>query len=332
MYTRFAELTISLLHPTVSFPFAKTGSFMTHHFGTREQLAAQTLVNLALAEDLGYESGQMPDSPQELLARDLTCAALIDSQITGVVEVVARQPGVLAGVGIGEIVFQSLSPEIRWKPHLQDGSQLEAGSVIATATGPLAALLVGERTMLNFMSRLSGIASLTQRYVLAVSGTNARVLDTRKTLPGYRLLEKYAVTCGGGHNHRLGLYDGVLIKDNHLAAWTRGASIAAAIAAARQHHGPEIPIEVEVDTLDQLRDAISGNPEIVLLDNMTVDMLQSAVTLRNSLAPNVLLEASGGVTLQTIGRIAQTGVERISVGAITHSAISLDLGFDWVEC
>ena len=183
--------------------------------------------------------------------------------------------------------------------------------------------------MLNFMTHLSGIATLTKTFVDCVKGTRARILDTRKTLPGWRLLQKYAVRCGGGLNHRMGLYDGVLIKDNHLAAWTESASIAEAVRSARSLSPAGISIEVEVDTLPQLRDALQGSPDIVLLDNMTVETLSEAVAIRDRVAPNVQLEASGGVNLGTVTAIAQTGVERISVGALTHSAPALDLGFDW---
>ena len=179
------------------------------------------------------------------------------------------------------------------------------------------------------MTHLSGIATLTRAFVDAATGTHAKILDTRKTLPGWRLLEKYAVRCGGGTNHRMGLYDGVLIKDNHIAAWTESSSIAEAVRTARAKSPPGVSIEVEVDTFPQLIDALQGTPDIVLLDNMDVEKLSEAVRLRNRLAPGVLLEASGGVNLETVGGIARTGVERISVGALTHSAPALDLGFDW---
>jgi nicotinate-nucleotide pyrophosphorylase (carboxylating) len=184
--------------------------------------------------------------------------------------------------------------------------------------------------MLNFMTALSGVATLTRRFIDAVMGTEADVLDTRKTHPGWRRLEKYAVRCGGGTNHRMGLYDGVLIKDNHLAAWTDSGSIASAVECTRRRSPPATSIEVEVDTLDQLRDALRGNPNIVLLDNMSLVTLRQAVELRDSLAPGVRLEASGGVTLESIALIAATGVERISVGCLTHSAPALDLAFDWM--
>lgn len=285
-------------------------------FGDRERHAAHHLIELALAEDLASIG-------------DLTCQALIRPEQRATVQVVARTKGVLAGSPIGRMVFANLDSSIQWDECLKDGQDVSAGSVIANVSGSLNSLLIGERTMLNFMTHLSGIATITRKYVEAVSGTNAQVLDTRKTLPGWRVLEKYAVRCGGGVNHRMGLYDGVLIKDNHLAAWTESDSIAQAVRTARLHSANGTSIEVEVDTLTQFEDALGGMPDIVLLDNMSVETLCSAVALRNRVAPRVLLEASGGVTLQTIAAIARTGVERISVGALTHSAPALDLAFDW---
>lgn len=285
-------------------------------FGPREREAAAHLTALALAEDLADVG-------------DLTTQALIAPDQTGVVQVVARQAGVLAGAPIGRLVLEQLDPTVIWTGLRRDGDRLEPGDVIATLSGSLASLLIGERTVLNWLTHLSGIASLTRQYVDAVAGTQAVILDTRKTHPGYRLLEKYAVRCGGGSNHRLGLYDGILIKDNHLAAWTESDSIATAVQTARQRFPHVRQIEVEVDTLDQLRDALAGQPEIVLLDNMPPATLKAAVALRNATAPAVRLEASGGVNLQTVRAIAEAGVERISIGALTHSAPALDIGLDW---
>ncbi len=285
-------------------------------FGPIERHSAATLVTMALMEDLGDRG-------------DLTCQALIPPGSRAAVNVVARKPGVLSGSPIGRMVFAQLDAAIEWKAVKSDGNRLAPGDVVATVTGPLNGLLVGERTMLNFMTHLSGVATLTAQFVERIAGTRAVILDTRKTLPGYRRLEKYAVRCGGGTNHRMGLFDGVLIKDNHLAAWTANASIASAVKTARETSPPGVSIEVEVDTLDQLRDALQGNPDIVLLDNMSPAMLRDAITLRDAAAPNVLLEASGGITLDTVRAIAETGVERISIGGLTHSAPALDLGFDW---
>ena len=289
---------------------------MEETFGQREKAAADVLIGLGLAEDLET-------------AGDLTCAALIRPDESAAVQVVARSNGVLSGSPIGRMVFARLDPNVRWESHQRDGESISRGEAVATVSGPLATLLTGERTMLNFMTHLSGIASLTRRFVDAVHGTRAVVLDTRKTLPGWRVLEKYAVRCGGGTNHRIGLYDGVLIKDNHLAAWTESDSIAHAVNAARQRSPHGVSIEVEVDSVAQLRDALDGKPDIVLLDNMDLQTLRESVSIRNQVAPGVLLEASGGVTLATVAEIAQTGVERISVGGLTHSAPALDLAFDW---
>lgn len=287
-------------------------------FGPIEHHSAATLVTMALMEDLGDRG-------------DLTCQALIPPSSRASVNVVARKAGVLAGSPIGRMVFAQLDREIEWVAVKSDGDRLSPGHVVATVSGSLNGLLVGERTMLNFMTHLSGIATLTAQFVERITGTQAVILDTRKTLPGYRRLEKYAVRCGGGTNHRMGLYDGVLIKDNHLAAWTANASIASAVRTAREKSPPGTSIEVEVDTLDQLRDALQGHPDIVLLDNMTTKQMCEAVSLRNAAGPGVLLEASGGVTLETVRAIAETGVDRISIGGLTHSAPALDLAFDWKE-
>jgi nicotinate-nucleotide pyrophosphorylase (carboxylating) len=288
-------------------------------FGCAEQSAADVLIAAALREDLQNVG-------------DLTCLALIDADEQAAVYLVARQDGVLAGLPIAERVFQQLDSAVRFDARLSDGARLEPGSVVAEISGPLRSLLTGERTALNFLTHLSGVATLTSRFVAAVANTKAQILDTRKTLPGWRVLEKYAVRAGGGTNHRLGLYDGILIKDNHLAAWAArqtGATIADAVRQARQAVEPGMTVEVEVDTLDQLTEALPGTPDIVLLDNMDLATLRAAVALRDSTAPGVLLEASGSVSLETVSAIADTGVERISVGALTHSAPALDLALDW---
>jgi nicotinate-nucleotide pyrophosphorylase (carboxylating) len=207
---------------------------------------------------------------------------------------------------------------------------LKAGARLAVVRGRMRSILAGERTVLNFVQRLSGVATLTRRYVEEVAGLSVQVLDTRKTTPGWRLLEKYAVRCGGGHNHRMGLYDGILIKDNHLAALAGHSDpITEAVRLARHKHGTAIPLEIEVDTLDQLEIALQARPDIVLLDNLSPSQLREAVRRRDAVAPGVRLEASGGVRLETIRAIAETGVERISVGALTHSAPALDIALDY---
>lgn len=324
-------------------------------FSEVEERAAMRLIEAALSEDLGDAAvsgalaaqpfadvfsvttidpvlDRMPDTLPSELDRDLTCAALIDPAETATINVVVRREGVLSGGPVAELVFDRLDPAVAWQPLLADGSFVAAQTVVARASGPLRSLLIGERTALNFLMHLSGVATQTRKFVEAVAGTKAVILDTRKTLPGWRALEKYAVRCGGGTNHRMGLYDGVLIKDNHLAAWARrsGAStIADAVRQARSVSPSGIAIEVEVDTLEQLRDALTAEPDIVLLDNMGPPTLREAVRLRDALAPATRLEASGGITLSNVREIAETGVDRISIGALTHSAPALDIAFDW---
>ena len=288
-------------------------------FGETQQKVARELIGMALEEDLGPGG-------------DVTSRSLIPAEQTGRVRIVARAPGVLAGLPVALMVLDEVDKEVVFEPHCGDGSSLAPGTLVAEIAGRAQSLLRAERTCLNFLTHLSGVATLTRRYVEAVAGTRAGIYDTRKTLPGWRALEKYAVRAGGGHNHRRGLDDMVLIKDNHLAGWRAAASdhsIAAAVHTARARATPGIMVEVEVDTLEQLADALAGRPDIVLLDNMTPAQLQEAVALRNTRTPEIELEASGGVSLATVAAIAATGVERISVGALTHSAPALDLAFDW---
>lgn len=280
--------------------------------------AAITLARMSLHEDL-RDVG------------DVTCLSTIPAELQATVQIVSRESGVVSGLPLIPIVFHELGSEVEADIPVQDGDRIQRGTILARLSGPVRALLTGERTILNFMTHLSGIASRTALFVDAIAGTRACILDTRKTLPGYRALQKYAVRCGGGRNHRMGLYDGVLIKDNHLAA--RGDSAcASAVADARRYmiaSGRNTSIEIEVDTLEQLLDALNEKPEIVLLDNMPPDQLRKAVALRDLHGPSTLLEASGGITLQSVRGVAETGVERISVGGLTHSSPSLDLGFDW---
>jgi nicotinate-nucleotide pyrophosphorylase (carboxylating) len=210
-----------------------------------------------------------------------------------------------------------------------DGQRVERGTTLATVAGSLRGILAAERTALNFLQRMSGVATLTRKFVDAAAGFKVKLLDTRKTTPGWRLLEKYAVRCGGGTNHRMGLYDGILIKDNHLAGL--GGSVRKAVEQARAYPGNAgLPVEVEVDTLEQLEVALAVRADIVLLDNMTLEQLRLAVARRDAIASGVLLEASGGVNLTTVRDIAATGVDRISVGAFTHSATALDIALDYI--
>ncbi|MFQ3650634.1 MAG: carboxylating nicotinate-nucleotide diphosphorylase [Gemmataceae bacterium] len=282
-----------------------------------ERQTAERLIHLALAEDLD-ERG------------DLTSSCVVPAQTRGQALFVARKPGRLAGLPIAQMVFAQVDPQVSWQSLLADGALLQPGMALARVSGPMRSILVAERTALNFVQRLSGIASLTARYAEQIAGTRAVLLDTRKTTPGWRHLEKYAVRCGGGTNHRLGLYDGVLIKDNHLAALGFGPqAVAQAVQAARVQYGHSVPIEVEVDTLEQLEVALTAEPDIILLDNMPPDLLCQAIARRDAVAPAIRLEASGGVNLDTIAAIAATGIDRISVGALTHSAVALDIGLDY---
>ncbi|MBA3313016.1 MAG: carboxylating nicotinate-nucleotide diphosphorylase [Planctomycetaceae bacterium] len=286
-----------------------------------ETAAANLLIELAFAEDLG-------DPPD-----DVTSRVMIGEGQAGSVDIVARKDGVLAGLPIVGLAFERLGSRVKVDAKVQDGSPLRPGTVIATLSGPLRTLLTGERTALNFLTHLSGIASVTRRYVEAVRGTNAVILDTRKTHPAYRRLEKYAVRMGGGQNHRMGLFDGCLIKDNHIAAWFAAhgtTTLADAIRHARRQIGASV-VEVEVDSLEQLADALDADPDIVLLDNMSPETLRKAVALRKERGHAAQLEASGGVNLETVAKIAATGVDRISVGGLTHSAMALDIAFDWHE-
>jgi nicotinate-nucleotide pyrophosphorylase (carboxylating) len=266
-------------------------------------------VRLALAEDLGR-------------AGDITSAATIPADRTASAVIAARRTGVVAGIPFAAEAFHQIDPSIRFVVERDDGADLEAGAVLARISGPARAILSAERVALNYLGRLSGIATATAELVAAVAGTGARIVDTRKTTPGLRAIEKYAVRCGGGSNHRFGLDDAVLIKDNHIAV---AGGVAIAIRAARAAVGHLVKVEVEVDTLDQLAEALEANPDAVLLDNMSPAMLHEAVA---RISGRCIAEASGGVTPATVRAIAESGVDVISSGWITHSAPSLDLGLD----
>ncbi len=291
---------------------------MTPSFGPHEQDEASKLIKMALAEDLSNVG-------------DLTSQTIIPAKEQAEVQIVAREKGTVAGLSVAQMVFAEFDEQEQWNQLLADGSPVIEGSVVATVSGPLRSLLAGERTALNFLTLLSGVASTTEKYLEAVQGIDVAILDTRKTFPGYRYLQKYAVRAGGGTNHRIGLFDGILIKDNHLAGWQAeaGTPISEAIEQARRESPLPVPVEVEVDTLEQLEVALTAHPDIVLLDNMTNEELSQAVDIRNLNSVQTLLEASGGVTLQTVREIAETGVDRISIGALTHSVPALDLAFDW---
>ena len=264
----------------------------------------QELIDRALVEDLG--SG------------DLTSAALVPADVSARARIEQREEGAPAGLAVAQAVFRRLDPALRWDAHAQEGVWRPTGA-IAEVTGSARAVLAGERVALNFLQRLSGVATLTARFVTAVEGTGARILDTRKTTPGLRALEKQAVRVAGGHNHRSGLHDGILVKENHAAlAGGVGAATRTALAAAPDG----VPVQVECATVAELEEALAAGARLLLLDNMGLDELREAVRLT---AGRAELEASGGVTLDTVRAIAETGVDRISVGALTHSAPSLDI-------
>jgi nicotinate-nucleotide pyrophosphorylase (carboxylating) len=272
-------------------------------------LLVDPIVRAALAEDLGR-------------AGDITSQGCIPAEARMTARFVARKPGVLSGLACARLAFAALDPAVRFDAHAGDGEALTPGMPIATVSGPARVILAAERTALNLMGRLSGIATLTAAYVAQVAGTRARIIDTRKTTPLLRALEKYAVRCGGGANHRFGLDDAILIKDNHVAAC---GGVGEAVRRARAHAGHMVKLEVEVDSLDQLGEALEAQPDIVMLDNFALSDLEQAVALA---AGRVVLEASGGVTLESVRAIARTGVDLISVGAPTHSAPVLDIGLD----
>lgn len=256
---------------------------------------------------------------------DVTTQAVVGPELVAHGRLVAREAGVVCGLVVAGYVFATLDERAALETHAADGERVDAGAVLATVSGPARAILSGERTALNLLQRLSGVATLTRRYVEAVAGTDCVILDTRKTTPGLRDLEKYAVRCGGGANHRRDLVVMAMIKDNHREAIARqGKTLAQAVATIRQH-APETPVEVEVDTLDELRDALDANPEWILLDNMTTTEMREAVA---TVAGRAKLEASGGITLERVAEIAATGVDAISSGALTHSAPALDIALD----
>ena len=274
------------------------------------KLLVEQTVQAALAEDLG-------------LAGDITTDPIIPPDAQGEAAIVTRQRGVVAGLDLAETAFKTLNPQAVFTRVVDDGGTVEAGGTLAKIKGRTRALLTGERTALNFLGRLSGIATLTAAYVAKVEGTSARIACTRKTTPGLRAFEKYAVRCGGGVNHRFGLFDAVLVKDNHIAA---AGGLEAALRLLRARIGHMVRVEVEVDTLTQLEEALRFPIDAVLLDNMDVATLKKAVALAKG---RVLTEASGGVTLETVAEIAATGVDVISVGALTHSPRNLDSSLEW---
>jgi len=275
-------------------------------------LIIQPVVRGALVEDLGR-------------AGDITAQACVPADVKLTADFVARRGGVVAGLSVIRLALAELDPTVRVDDLTADGQVVTAGATLARVSGSARAVLTAERTALNILGRLCGIATLTQDFVDAVAGTGAKITDTRKTTPGLRALEKYAVRCGGGINHRFGLDDAILIKDNHVAAC---GSVGEAIRRAKAFAGHLVKVEVEVDSLLQLQEALGNDPDVIMLDNFTLDDMREAVKLVDR---RVTLEASGGITLDTVRAFAETGVDVISVGALTHSAKVLDIGLDAVE-
>ncbi len=275
--------------------------------------AVDRVVEAALAEDLPWG--------------DLTTDNLIPAGLTAAGEVRVKAEGVIAGLPVFERVFHRLDPRVRVELRCHDGAAVKPGDIVAVVTGPARSILRGERVALNFLQRLSGIATLTSNYVAAVSGLPCRIIDTRKTTPGLRLLEKYAVRMGGGANHRFGLSDGILIKDNHLALLRReGTSLVAALAELRRRIPHGVRIQVEVESLAEAEEALAAGADALLFDNMPLDLLRQGVALARGRA---ITEASGGITLENVRAVAETGVDLISVGALTHSVRALDISLDF---
>ncbi len=303
--------------------------FQQLDWNQRVESDCRAIVRLAWLEDLDNQS-------------DWTTVCLVSEQQVATADIVVREAAIVAGIPALVAALDEMKAEVVVSPCATDGDSVEAGSVLATLHGKARDLLTCERILLNLIARLMGIATMARQYAELVRDTHAQVYDTRKTTPGWRRLEKYAVQCGGAKNHRTGLFDAILIKDNHLAHFasaqeTKPCGAGEAVRHVRHYlsenssgvRAEDFIVEVEVDTLEQLAEVLPEYPHIVLLDNMPNEMLVEAVALRNSTAPQVQLEASGGITLETLRAVAETGIERISMGALTHSVRSLDVGLDW---
>ena len=272
------------------------------------------MIDAALAEDVGQG--------------DPTTDALIEPGLNGSATLVSREDGVIAGIDVAVEVFTQFDPELDTEPLVKDGSSVNAGEQLASVSGSMASILKAERTAVNFLQHLSGVATMTRRYVDAVQGFRAQIVDTRKTTPGLRKLEKHAVAMGGGRNHRYNLGDGILIKDNHIEAMAlQGIGIGDVVKRAHARASHMIKVEIEVETLEQLEEVLEAGADLVLLDNMGPEQMETAVSITDGRA---LLEASGGITFETVREVAETGVDIISVGALTHSAPALNISLDMV--
>ncbi len=269
------------------------------------------LIKLALREDIG--------------PKDITTDSIVDPKDIGNAKIIAKEDLILAGISLFKEILLELSQEMEFKQYYKDGDYIKSGNIICELKGPLHSILKGERTALNFLQRMSGIATITKKFVEKVYGTGVKIVDTRKTIPGWRILDKYAVRMGGGYNHRFGLFDGILIKDNHIKAI---GSIRKAINMAKKKTHHLLKIEVEVENIEELVEAIDSGADIVLLDNMNINMIKEAVRIAKG---KIMLEASGGVSLENVEEIAKTGVNFISVGSITHSAKGVDISLELIR-
>ncbi|RKY03748.1 carboxylating nicotinate-nucleotide diphosphorylase [Candidatus Poribacteria bacterium] len=271
-------------------------------------ILTRRLIQLALEEDIG--------------PGDITSLYVVPESLEGEAVILSKGEGVLAGCHVAEYVYREIDPRVRFLPEKRDGDRIAPDQIIARLIGPVRSILMGERICLNFLQRLSGIATLTSKFVEAVKGLDVKIADTRKTTPGWRELEKYAVRVGGGFNHRFGLYDSILIKDNHIAA---AGSITAAVKAAREKASHTTKIEVEVEKLEDIEEALRAGVDIIMLDNMPIEMIRRAVRIIDGRA---IVEVSGGITLENVREVAETGVDVISIGALTHSAPPIDMSME----
>jgi nicotinate-nucleotide pyrophosphorylase (carboxylating) len=304
---------VALISGQISHKLRQNGNgiaFLEKVSSSKSQI--EEIIDCALAEDLGKA--------------DVTTEALIPGDQQGTGFIVANQEGILAGTGVAKQVFHRVDPELMVEILLEDGAKVKPGGKVAKVSGSIASILKAERIALNFLQRLSGIASETNRYVARVKGLPVRIMDTRKTTPGLRPLEKYAVKVGGGKNHRMNLGDGILIKDNHLAALhSQRLNIKEIVAKARQNTPQRLPVEVEVGTVSEALEAVEAGADIVMLDNMNLEDMRTAV---KAIHGRALIEASGGITLDNVRAVAETGVDFISIGALTHSARALDISLE----
>ena len=277
----------------------------TMKLSDQEIVHAQNLIDIALHEDIADG--------------DITTNALLEENINAEAKFIAKEQGIIAGIQVAEKVFKTLDPNIIWQPKIEDGDQIKTGDEIVRFSGSYRAILTCERNALNFLQRMSGIASTTLKYVRAVEGTNVKILDTRKTVPGFRILDKYSVRAGGAINHRVGLFDMVMIKDNHIDI---AGSITNAVNAIKKKVKPETKIEVETKNAAEVREALTAGADIIMLDNMSTELMRECVTLINRRAK---VEASGNMNLERVLEVAETGVDYISIGALTHSVRALDI-------